>query len=327
MTLFSLLLRDVEKVRRQSISSLEAMKKEQEEEILKKQVHHEDILIELYRKHYEEEKHLRITQCNLLADLKQSLMERIHSKQLKMLEKQQKKEEGDMRKMMEKHNLDQRRHISSADGDRHEIQRVRDEAKKKHIGQTVQFTKELRLRHVEKKDQLQKKMIELQEDLSNASETLLEKIEQEFDERVEKLVQERRYQRLSSNGNENGDGLTVAANNELNRDMNGTTENHSTSNMEQQPTREDKTTHAEVHASMQTPSKVSSDPSPSDGSAGSPSRSPVKNGGTKNGAVVKEEAEASSKVNGKAVNPEDGSSDTMEACNNGTVNPEDGSKH
>ncbi|PIK33994.1 putative 1-phosphatidylinositol 4,5-bisphosphate phosphodiesterase beta-3 isoform X3 [Apostichopus japonicus] len=157
---------DVREGRRQSISSLESMKKEQEEEILKKQVHHEDILIELYRKHYEEEKQLRFVHANQRYELEQLLMEKVHSKQLKALDKQQKKEEGDLRKMMEKHNLDQRRNISSANGDHHEIQRVRDEAKKKHIGQTVQFTKELRMRHVDKKDELQKKMIELQELLS-----------------------------------------------------------------------------------------------------------------------------------------------------------------
>lgn len=58
---------------------------------MKKQVHHEDILIELYRKHYEEEKQLRFVHANQRYELEQLLMEKVHSKQLKALDKQQKK--------------------------------------------------------------------------------------------------------------------------------------------------------------------------------------------------------------------------------------------
>lgn len=58
---------------------------------MKKQVRHEDILIELYRKHYEEEKQLRFVHANQRYELEQLLMEKVHSKQLKALDKQQKK--------------------------------------------------------------------------------------------------------------------------------------------------------------------------------------------------------------------------------------------
>ncbi|XP_071832255.1 1-phosphatidylinositol 4,5-bisphosphate phosphodiesterase beta-1-like isoform X45 [Apostichopus japonicus] len=306
---------DVEKVRRQSISSLESMKKEQEEEILKKQVHHEDILIELYRKHYEEEKQLRFVHANQRYELEQLLMEKVHSKQLKALDKQQKKEEGDLRKMMEKHNLDQRRNISSANGDHHEIQRVRDEAKKKHIGQTVQFTKELRMRHVDKKDELQKKMIELQELLSTDCDKFVEKLEKEFDDRFEKLVQERRYQRLVSNGNgtaheENAQPVTK----DQSKDTNGVKDDPGKGNVGE-PSKDGETIHAVVHAGPQSPTKEANT-LPSKGGASSPSKS---SSGSPS-KIIKENGEGCKRVNG--INPEDGSSDTLIQCSEGDAQKE-----
>lgn len=60
-------------------------------QMLKKQVGQEDALIGLYRRHYLEEKELKVEHAEMLFELQMDLMAAIHEKQLKKLDGQHKK--------------------------------------------------------------------------------------------------------------------------------------------------------------------------------------------------------------------------------------------
>lgn len=143
----------------------------------------------------------------------------------------------------------------------------------------------------------------------------VEKLEKEFDDRFEKLVQERRYQRLVSNGNgtaheENAQPVTK----DQSKDTNGVKDDPGKGNVGE-PSKDGETIHAVVHAGPQSPTKEANT-LPSKGGASSPSKS---SSGSPS-KIIKENGEGCKRVNG--INPEDGSSDTLIQCSEGDAQKE-----
>ncbi|XP_071476480.1 uncharacterized protein [Diadema antillarum] len=169
--------------------------------MLRKQVSHEDSLIDLYRKHLFLEKELRVEHAEMLFELQMDLMAAIHEKQLKKLDAQHKKVEQDLRKMLESKNIEEMKNIGKMKGGKQEINRLKREARKKHIDQAVTERTHLIQLQKKKKDELKETMKELQQNLSQEEFDMQNVIEEDYKQKCEQLIKDRKFKRLASDSN------------------------------------------------------------------------------------------------------------------------------
>ncbi|XP_030855161.1 1-phosphatidylinositol 4,5-bisphosphate phosphodiesterase beta-1 isoform X4 [Strongylocentrotus purpuratus] len=190
-----------EEAKQQSAKTMEQLEQEQEKEMLKKQVSQEDALIGLYRRHYLEEKELKVEHAEMLFELQMDLMAAIHEKQLKKLDGQHKKVEQELRKMLGSKNIEEMKSIGKMKREKQEISRLKREARKKHIDQAVDERTHLIKLQENKKKELKDSMKELQQNLSQEEDDMVLVIEEEYKKKTDHLVQDRKFKRLTSDTN------------------------------------------------------------------------------------------------------------------------------
>ncbi|XP_072178631.1 1-phosphatidylinositol 4,5-bisphosphate phosphodiesterase beta-3-like [Diadema setosum] len=193
--------KNVEEVKTNCAKAMEKLENNLEKEMLRKQVSHEDSLIDLYRKHLFLEKELRVEHAEMLFELQMDLMAAIHEKQLKKLDAQHKKVEQDLRKMLESKNIEEMKNIGKTKGGKQEINRLKREARKKHIDQAVTERTHLIQLQKKKKDELKETMKELQQNLSQEEFDMQNVIEEDYKQKCEQLIKDRKFKRLASDSN------------------------------------------------------------------------------------------------------------------------------
>nr|XP_054759152.1 1-phosphatidylinositol 4,5-bisphosphate phosphodiesterase beta-1-like isoform X2 [Lytechinus pictus] len=190
-----------EEAKKQYADSMELFEQDQDKEMLKKQVSHEDSLTALYRRHYLEEKELKVEHAEMLFELQMDLMASIHEKQLKKLDGQHKKVEQELRKMLGSKNIEEMKSIGKMKREKQEISRLKREARKKHIDQAVTERTHLIKLQENKKKELKESMKELQQNLSQDEDFMVLVIEEEFKKKLDQLVRDRKFKRFTSDSN------------------------------------------------------------------------------------------------------------------------------
>ncbi|XP_054759160.2 1-phosphatidylinositol 4,5-bisphosphate phosphodiesterase beta-1-like isoform X12 [Lytechinus pictus] len=190
-----------EEAKKQYADSMELFEQDQDKEMLKKQVSHEDSLTALYRRHYLEEKELKVEHAEMLFELQMDLMASIHEKQLKKLDGQHKKVEQELRKMLGSKNIEEMKSIGKMKREKQEISRLKREARKKHIDQAVTERTHLFKLQENKKKELKESMKELQQNLSQDEDFMVLVIEEEFKKKLDQLVRDRKFKRFTSDSN------------------------------------------------------------------------------------------------------------------------------
>ncbi|XP_071802136.1 1-phosphatidylinositol 4,5-bisphosphate phosphodiesterase beta-1-like isoform X8 [Asterias amurensis] len=189
---------NLEELRQQFNEVLDGFTQDKENEIVKKEAAQENALIELYRKHYTNEKDLKKEHAEILYELQMELMVAVHEKQLTKLDGQHKKEEVELRKRLDEKNVEDLKQMSKRRGDKQELHRLRREAQQKYIQQAVASRQTLHEIQEKKREELENQMKDLQEELAAEEDSHVAALESEYDSKCKQLMRDLKANQSSS---------------------------------------------------------------------------------------------------------------------------------
>ncbi|XP_038071375.1 1-phosphatidylinositol 4,5-bisphosphate phosphodiesterase beta-1-like isoform X14 [Patiria miniata] len=191
---------NIDEMRQQLNEVMDALTRDKENEILKKQAAQETALIELYKKHFADERDLKKEHAEILYELQMELMVAVHEKQLGKLDSQHKKEEVDLRKRLDEKNAEDLKQMSKRRGDKQEMSRLRRENQQKYIQQAVLSRQTLHEIQQKKREELETQMKELQEELAAEEDTHAASLDAEYETKCRQLLNDLKNNQSSSGG-------------------------------------------------------------------------------------------------------------------------------
>ncbi|XP_022090606.1 1-phosphatidylinositol 4,5-bisphosphate phosphodiesterase beta-1-like isoform X11 [Acanthaster planci] len=190
----------IDELRRQLNEVMDALTRDKENELLKKQSAQVSSLIDLYKRHYADERDLKKEHAEILYELQMELMVAVHEKQLAKLDSQHKKEEVELRKRLDEKNAEDLKQMSKRRGDKQEISRLRRENQQKYIQQAVSYRQTLHEIQQKKREELENQMKELQEELAAEEDSHAASLDAEYESKCRQLVQDLKKNQSSSDG-------------------------------------------------------------------------------------------------------------------------------